>query len=51
MTDLLHSFRWPWYVVTIFWLFIGGLIWHKGFRASFDGFLAHMMGLKPRKDK
>ncbi len=51
MTDLLRGFSLPWYVVGMFWLFLGGLLFHKGFRDEVDAVLANMMGMKPKNKR
>ncbi len=51
MNELIASMSVPWWLVGMFWLFLGGLLFHMGFRAEVDSVLAHMMGMKPKKGK
>ena len=48
MGQLIMGWSLPWYIWVIFGLFLGGVLFNKNFRDEADGFLAHMMGMKPK---
>jgi hypothetical protein len=49
MHDLMKSFSIPWYIYVGLGAFLTLLLTKSGFRSEIDSLLAHMLGMRPRK--
>lgn len=51
MIALMKTFSIPWQLWVMFGFIIGGILFNKTFRNETDGLAAHMLGLKPKRNR